>query len=255
MITQALGMAAGAFGSLGGAYMQNTANANLNKKNRAFSADQANITRAWNAHEAELNRGFQERMSNTAVQRSVADMKAAGINPLLAVSPGGGASTPTGATAHSAQAQAPSTHQMQNVMQGAADTVATAVGAYKQQKEAVKIEAETAEIYQKIRNHKATESWTHQQVKQSEALVNKLKAEAAEIMAKTDGLKYDNVYKEIISRMQKNNEWAVYAKEYNLDARTLGRVITDTLNLGNQFKGLFKPSKRGIEGIQQPPIS
>jgi ribosomal protein L20 len=41
---------------------------------------------------------FQERMSNTAYQRAMADMKKAGINPIM-VSKLGGASTPTGAMA------------------------------------------------------------------------------------------------------------------------------------------------------------
>lgn len=92
-----------------------------------FGAGNANAANASMAREAAQfnwdsmmeNQRFQERMSNTAYQRSMRDMKYAGLNPILAYSQGG-ATTPGGMGANMQAAT------MQNTMEGLGEGISSA---------------------------------------------------------------------------------------------------------------------------------
>lgn len=94
-------IAAGA--SLAGSMLASKGQRDANDANREMSAEQ----RAW-----------QERMSNTAHQREVADLRAAGLNPILSAG-GSGASTPVGAMIPMQNENATFERGMSNAVQAA----------------------------------------------------------------------------------------------------------------------------------------
>lgn len=106
---------ADAIASIAGAGISSAGQSGANRMNLDIAREQM----AFQERMATSAQDFSQRMSDTAVQRSVADYRAAGLNPALAYERS--ASSPTGVTAGGASAH------MENTMRDAPNVLATAM--------------------------------------------------------------------------------------------------------------------------------
>lgn len=153
-----------------------------------FSANQASsgqrATNAANAQQAALNREFQRReayrqfdryraLSNTQYRRSMADMKAAGLNPILAYQQGGaGAAMPSAPSGAQAVMQNPNAVSSQLLSSG----INSAFSNYESLNRANQIQADVEKIGSEIKKNatisnlnralEGTEYWKQNNAKQ-----------------------------------------------------------------------------------------
>lgn len=173
-------------------------------------------TNELSAEEAQRNRDFQERMSNTAVQRRMADMRAAGINPLLAARHE--ASTPSGSMAAFGNPGAAFAEGFQRV-------AGTALQATRQPAEIARLEAETAKLEQEVENLKATYQLTEEQTENVRQLTLQAWERTNNLKKEGQRIDYQNIANAIITEFKQEHPSLTVLQSFGVDGGTLSDFL------------------------------